>query len=478
MDLESVKIKVIFDGKDAQMGLRKFNKIVGNIGKDTKTVDRSFKTLGSTLRHAGLIGRALGIGAVALTMKSFAESAHRAAEEVRQLSYVSARTGVSVQRLSKTGAALESIGIKAGTYQQAISMLSGGVSRLSLGDASTVSTLAAMGITPYRNGQQISGEELFAGVADYAKRQAMAGERNKNAARELLMQMGFLPELIEKMWGGSEEFFRITEEQSKKVGSLSDEEIRRLEELKKWTDELSTATKITATKLGVLAFGPLTDFGKILTDIVKGVGGTATAVSESEGASKIVGGVANFLLGTKVMPWLNAGVHKLLSPIISSNSLFGSVARGTGALTETVTGLASKGLAYANLYQGSSMVAEGMFDFWKGNDKASRWVYDNISAPIGKFLVNSYDSLFDVYVEGSARRFEESGGMDALIKNAWNKQLYSGLPPTVGENWDRGNSGDVRIDIKQEFNGSVEPDIVKGATQEALDLSLKDVNLM
>lgn len=477
MDLESVKIKVIFDGKDAQMGLRKFNKLVGNIGKDTKTVDRSFKTLGSTLRHAGLVGRALGIGAVALTMKSFAESAHRAAEEVRQLSYVSARTGVSVQRLSKTGAALESIGIKAGTYQQAISMLSSGVSRLSLGDASTVSTLAAMGINPYRNGQQISGEELFAGVADYAKRQAMAGERNKNAARELLMQM-FQPELIEQMWGGSDEFFRLLEEQSKKVGSLSVEEIRRLEELKKWTDELSTATKITATKLGVLAFGPLTDFGKILTGIVRVVGDTATAVNKSEGESKIAGGVANFLLGTKAMPWLNAGVHKLLSPLISSSSLFGSVARGAGALTETATGLASKGFAYANLYQGSSMISEGMFDFWKGNDKASRLVYDNISAPIGKFLVDSYNSLFDIYAEDSARRFEESGGMDTLIKNAWNKQLYSGLPPMIGENWDRGNSGDVRIDIKQEFNGSAEPDIVKSAIQEALNLSLKDVNLM
>lgn len=490
MDLESVKIKVILDGKEAQIGLNKFNKLVGNIGKSTKVADKSFKTLGSTLKKAGLVGQALGIGAVALTMKSFADNAHRAADEIRQLSFLSARTGVSIQSLTKTGTALESMGIKATTYQQAIDSLSSGVARLSLGDAGTLSTLASMGVMTHRNGEQLSGKEIFAGVANYAKRMANLGENSKKTARQQLMSLNFAPELIEKMWGGADEFFRKIEEQSQKVGSLSEKEIEKSQRWKEMSDELSTAFDVTSSKLFFLASGPLTDFGNVLTRVVKGVGDVATDVGEDDGLSRVASGATNFFLGTKVMPWVNTAVHKVLSPLMESKSLLGSGARGLGALTETATGLASKGFAALNLYSGSNMAGEGMYDFWKGNDPASKWFYDNISARIGRAYILARDNIVDAYenpkyldtILSDEEYYNELKNMEKFLREKAKNSIDESavIPPSVGENWDRGTKidGGINIDVKQEFHGNTEPEEVKSATEQAIDISLKDVNLM
>lgn len=483
MDLESVKIKVILDGKEAQIGLNKFNKLVGNIGKSTKVADKSFKTLGSTLKKAGLVGQALGIGAVALTMKSFADNAHRAADEIRQLSFLSARTGVSVQSLTKTGTALESMGIKATTYQQAIDSLSSGVARLSLGDASTVSTLASMGVMTHRNGKQVSGEELFSGVADYAKRMANLGENSKNTARQQLMSLNFAPELIEKMWGGADEFFRKIEEQSQKVGSLSEREIEKSQRWKEMSDALSTALDVTSSKLFFLASGPLTDFGNVLTRVVKGVGDVATAVGEDDGLGRVAGGIELFF-GGKALSWASRGFDKLFESQFAKDSILGSIARGSSNLLGKTAWLATKGIGIANIIEGSSMIREGMPDFWKGNDPASQWVYKNVSTPIGKGYIKTRDALSDFWdflnKEYAMYGFE---GMDNRLDTLRGKYFDENMNlilPTVGENWDRGAhiEGGISVDVKQEFHGNAEPEEVKSATEQAIDISLKDVNLM
>ena len=469
MDLESVKIKIILDGKEAQVGLRRFNKLVGNIGKDTKVADKSFKNLGKTLKRAGLVGEALGIGAVALTMKSFAENAHKAAEEVYKLSFLSQRTGISVQNLTKTGTALESLGIKATTYQQAVDSLSSGVARLSLGDDKTVSALASMGIFPIVNGKQMTGEEIFSEVANYAKRMATSGEVNKNAARQQLMSLNFAPELIEQMWGGADEFFRIIEEQSKKVGSLSEKEIEKAERYKKMYDELSTAIGTTSQKLFYLSSGPIVDFGNALRKVVKASGDIITAAGENELTDSMASGVMNYIYGTKLMPIINTGYHKIFSPLMEKKSLLGGLARKGGAFVEGTTNLASKAFGYANIYMGSEKVMEGMVDFWKGNDAVSKWVYENISSPIGEGILS--------LIEGGEKQPLQN------IKNQ-NMQLFPNLPltefPIIKTPWENNIQGgnDIRVDIKQEFNGNVEAENVKDATTQALDVSFNKVNLM
>lgn len=245
MDLETIKIKVMLDGKEAEVGLSRIRKMMFGSNKPTKSLSKNVVALGKAFKFGGLLkGGLVGAG-----LGFIVSNARKAANEVHKLTLASRMTGMSTKEFISMGHALGSIGVNAQSAGAVMSGITGGIASLSFGDPAMMSTLASMGIASHSGEKIRSSIDILRDIADWSKRQRDLGTQDEVISAYLQKTFNMQQDLIDKLLVGGDNFIQMIENQKKVVGELNQIEINLLKEQKQAQSEAAAAWGVTAQKL-------------------------------------------------------------------------------------------------------------------------------------------------------------------------------------------------------------------------------------
>lgn len=284
--VDSLKIKVFLDGKKAEAWMKRFQKSMFGINKIAKANNNIFKDF---LKLAGVAG--------------FTKLSMDAMNLGHSLEILSKRSGVSASNLSGMRNALSAAGGKAEMFDALVKNMSHDLAKWQFGDSKFFQELNKWGVSALgNNGELRDTVSIMFDLADAA--QNMANNFGDLAAIAKLEDLGIPAEFAQEMIKGRSHFYNFYKENVRRTGALTDEESKKLDEVKKRFSELGTAIS-TALEKGVAslsyfdnAFKKTSEFvanNPMITSfatLAAGIPLATAAIKGLTGAVGVLGGVA------------------------------------------------------------------------------------------------------------------------------------------------------------------------------------------
>ena len=241
--IQTLKIDVVLNGKKAQIGLKQLYKQLKGIEKPVKSINGLF---GKMLKIAGFTG--------------FAKMAFDAQKLGRELGLISDKTGIAASKISRMQSAFSATGGDAKSLSNALASITSGLSRISVGDASMASRLAAMNISAWDGSGGLKKADVVLGeIADWSKRQIDMGHSLEEVSQYLQDNFGIQQDLANQLTLGQSGFFKYQEDMAKRVGYLQEDEIDNLKSLNISFSRLKTTIGVLIDKT-FAALGPVLEF--------------------------------------------------------------------------------------------------------------------------------------------------------------------------------------------------------------------------
>ena len=383
-------IRLKYSGKEAEAGIKRMNNYWGAFRKIVTTV-----VAGKMIKDVTRFGR-----------------------EMSNLSY---RTGMSVERLSSLRNVFIAAGAGARGLEKSIGAIHHGLMALQRGETEWATKLYPLGISPWgKNAEQVNYE-----IADAVKRMMDMGSISQEQAIDYLMsEFGKNEKEAKLMLGGSAAMLKYEADLREKVGQAQDANIKKLDNLKTSLDELSAAWSNATTN--VIGF-----FGEPL---MKGVD-ALTSVLKYFGDNEVAGGIAGLgalLLGMKGTAVATAAAKGVLT--------------GTGGVTAGGVAAGAAGFAGAIGYLFIiASCAQGIYEMLSGgvSETIDRWKKEEAEDPhwynFHKKLAIGYgyfgEALGDFFSSSDfVKQYLKDGGIDIEAmkrreQELINKRSNGGLSP-------------------------------------------------
>lgn len=295
--VDSLKIDVVLNGKKAEAWMKRFQKNMVGINKIAKANNTIFKDF---LRLAGVAG--------------FTKLSMEAMNLGHSLEMLSKRSGVSASNLSGMRNALSAAGGKAEMFDALVKNMSHDLAKWQFGDSKFFQELNKWGVNALgNNGELRDTVSIMFDLADAA--QNMANNFGDLAAIAKLEDLGIPAEFAQEMVKGRSHFYNFYKENVKRTGALTDEESKKLNEVKKRFSELGTAIS-TAFEKGVAS---LSYFDEAFKGLSKFISDHPLAVSFTTLAASIP-------LATTAIKVLTGAVSTLGSVATASLAPFAKIA--------------------------------------------------------------------------------------------------------------------------------------------------------
>ncbi|MBO7732870.1 MAG: phage tail tape measure protein [Methanobrevibacter sp.] len=319
--VKTAYIKLKYNGKDAEAGIRRVTDAFSTFRKVVTTV-----VAGKMVRDVTRFGR--------------------------EITNLSDRTGMSVQKLSSLRNVFISAGAGARGFSRAIGEINHGLMALQRGETEWATKLYPLGISPWGK----NPKEIMLETADAVKRMIDTGAISEEQAIDyLISEFPYNEKQARLMLGGSQAFLENEAKLREKVGEAQQRNIDNLDKLKTSLDDLSASWE--NAKTNVIGF-----FGEPL---MKGVD-ALTSVLKYFGDNEVIGGInglAAILIGMK---GTSMGVSMAKGALAGSGGAT-AVAAGGGFMAG-VGGLARFGIILAEL-ELAAHAFQGAVDIYKSSGK-------------------------------------------------------------------------------------------------------------
>lgn len=325
MAIKEAKIKISYDGKEAEAGIKRMNNYWNTFRKLVTTV-----VAGKMIKDVTRFGR-----------------------EMSNLSY---RTGMSVERLSSLRNVFIAAGAGARGLEKSIGAIHHGLMALQRGETEWATKLYPLGISPWgKDAEQVNLE-----IADSIKRMLDMGSISQEQAIDYLMsEFGKNEKEAKLMLGGRMAILSEEARLREKVGVAQDQNIKNLDNLKTSLDELSASWENAKTNVIGFFSEPLMQGVDALTSLLKYFGD-----------NEVIGGIAG----------LGAILFGIKGSSATAAMLKGALTGTGGAITAGGVAAGAVGLVGAvAIWYVIAETLQAFYDFYKAesiSDLISEWQKD------------------------------------------------------------------------------------------------------
>lgn len=307
MNLETLYLRFVFDGKDVNRGLRDLKKSlkdIQNIG--SRQLVRTFAKLASVV----------GFTKMTLDASSFA----------RSMTYLAQKTGVASSKLSNMKTAFDKVNGSGDQAVKLIERIGKGVAGARFGDYKTISQLSKMGIG-YKGR---SSESIMFSMADWANRQIASGTLSMAQLSALFeKEFGIGQELTKLMAGGSKELRRYIQESGAALGEETEEGIEKRNKLANAINGLNASFERLKNQI-------ITELAPALTKIVDVFADLIGWCSRHSEVSAIATALIALFSSLSALKWVLGIGTALKALAVGASGAAGAIASVTGALSTAV----------------------------------------------------------------------------------------------------------------------------------------------
>ena len=311
IDIAKIRYVLEFQGKDAEAGMKRVGNAFNALRKIVTTV-----IAGKFVKDASRFGK--------------------------EISVLSNRTGMSVQRLSRLRNAFISAGAGANGFESTIEKINHGLLALGRGETEWATKLYPMGISPWGK----TADEIMYEMSDWAKNAIATGTSKEQVLDYLTSVMGIPAEKAETMLAGREAMLAEEARLRDKVGEVTEENKNNLVALNKALNDLNAAWE--NAKANVIGF-----MGPFLTKIIDGITYIVQLLGEHEWAGSIVA------IGAALLSF--GGGLSLVSKVLSGLGAikFGALAKGLALVKFGLVALAAAAVGHMLGSLAGNLVAAG-----------------------------------------------------------------------------------------------------------------------
>lgn len=307
MNLETLYLRFVFDGKDVNRGLKDLKrslKDIQNIG--SRQLFRTFAKLASVV----------GFTKMTLDASSFA----------RSMTYLAQKTGVASSKLSNMKTAFDRVNGSGDQAVKLIERIGKGVAGARFGDYKTISQLSKMGIG-YKGR---SSESIMFSMADWANRQIASGTLSMAQLSALFeKEFGIGPELTKLMSGGSKELRKYIKESGAALGEETDEGIEKRNKLANAINGLNASFERLKNQI-------ITELAPALTKLVDIFSWFVEVASKNSEISAIITSLIALFSALSALKWVLGIGTALKALAVGASGAAAAIGAVTGTLATAV----------------------------------------------------------------------------------------------------------------------------------------------